>query len=213
MNIIVLGAPGAGKGTQAARIVEAFGIPHISTGDLLRAAVQAGTELGKAAASYMDDGQLVPDDLVIGLVRERLSQSDTETGFILDGFPRNTAQAVALDTQLALLDKDIDHVLAIEVDPDLIVARISSRRSCPACGRITTAAEGAVCALCGATLVQRVDDREETVRTRLAVYAEQTEPLLDYYTRCGVLSVIDGDRSVDEVWADVRAALDDGGKS
>ncbi len=208
MNIVLLGAPGAGKGTQAARIIEAYGLPHISTGDILRAAVANGTELGLEAKRYMDAGELVPDAVVIGLVKDRLSQSDTDKGFILDGFPRTTAQAEALDVELDSLGKSIDAAIAVIVDPEVIVSRLTSRRTCGECGRITSAAEGDTCVACGGALVQRDDDNETTVRNRLDVYERSTAPLIDYYGSKGVLHSLDGDRPVDVVWAEVKAILE-----
>jgi len=208
MNIVLLGAPGAGKGTQAAKIIEAYGVPHISTGDILRAAVANQTPLGLEAKRYMDAGELVPDEVVIGLVSTRLAEPDTEKGFILDGFPRTTAQAEALDGELVSLGKSIEAAVAITVDPEVIVARLTSRRTCSGCGRITSVTEGATCEACGGDLVQRDDDNEATVRNRLDVYERSTAPLIDYYRRAGVLHEIDGDRPVDVVWADVKQALE-----
>ena len=208
MNIVLLGAPGAGKGTQAARIIEAYGLPHISTGDILRAAVANGTPLGLEAKKYMDAGELVPDSVVIGLVADRLQEPDTAEGFILDGFPRTTAQAEALDAELVSLGKEIDSAVAVSVDPEVIVGRLTSRRTCRACGRITNVSEGAECATCGGELYQRDDDNESTVRNRLDVYARSTAPLIDYYRGKDVLHEIDGDRPVDVVWADVRSVLE-----
>lgn len=208
MNIVLLGAPGAGKGTQAKMIIEEYGLPHISTGDILRAAVANKTKLGLEAKKYMDAGDLVPDEVVIGLVKDRLSEPDTEKGFILDGFPRTTAQAVALDEELADLGKSITAALAIEVDPEVIVGRLTSRRTCKACGRITSASEGDTCSVCGGELFQREDDNEKTVRNRLEVYARSTAPLIAYYGGQNVLSTIDGDRDVAVVFADVKAALE-----
>jgi adenylate kinase len=208
MNIVLLGAPGAGKGTQAARIIETYGIPHISTGDILRAAVANATPLGLEAKRYMDAGELVPDEVVIGLVSTRLSEPDTDAGFILDGFPRTTAQAEALDSELMELGKSIEAAVAITVDPEVIVGRLTSRRTCRACGRITNASEGATCAACGGDLYQRDDDNETTVRNRLDVYERSTAPLIDYYGGKGVLHEIDGDRPVEVVWADVKSALE-----
>lgn len=208
MNIVLLGAPGAGKGTQAARIIEAYGLPHISTGDILRAAVANGTPLGLEAKKYMDAGDLVPDSVVIGLVADRLQEQDTAKGFILDGFPRTTAQAEALDAELVSLGKEIDAAVAVSVDPEVIVERLTSRRTCRACGRITNVSEGDTCATCGGELYQRDDDNEATVRNRLDVYARSTAPLIDYYGGKGVLHEIDGDRPVDEVWVDVRSVLE-----
>ena len=208
--IILLGAPGAGKGTQAERIIDEYSVPHISTGDILRAAVAAGTPLGLEAKRYMDEGALVPDEVVIGLVKERLTQPDTDTGFILDGFPRTLPQAEALDTALSEVGKSIDIALAVVVDPEVIVGRLTARRTCTACGKITTVAalvDGA-CPYCGGEVYQRDDDNETTVRNRLNVYAESTAPLIGYYGGKGVLVEVDGDRPVDVVWADVKSALE-----
>ena len=192
MNIVLLGAPGAGKGTQAAKLVEEFGTPHISTGDMLRAAVKAGTPLGQKAKSFMDAGDLVPDDVIIGLVTERLQDPDTEKGFILDGFPRTSAQAVALDAELSKLGRPLDAALLVDVDPEVIVKRLTSRRMCPKCG---------------GEMYQRDDDNEATVRNRLDVYEKSTAPLIDYYRGCDLLVSIDGDRDPNVVYADVKQAL------
>ena len=208
MNVVLLGAPGAGKGTQAQKMIETYGIPQISTGDILRAAVKAGTPLGLEAKRYMDAGELVPDEVVIGLVKSRLAEPDTAKGFILDGFPRTTAQAEALDVELESLGKTIDSAIAITVDPEVIVARLTSRRTCRECGTITTTGAGDACLKCGGELYQRDDDNETTVRNRLDVYARSTAPLVDYYGSKGVLHEIDGDRPVDVVFADVNAALE-----
>ena len=208
MNIVLLGAPGAGKGTQAQNIIAEYKLPHISTGDILRAAVANKTPLGLEAKKYMDAGDLVPDEVVIGLVKDRLAQPDAEKGFILDGFPRTTAQAVALDEELSDLGKAIDAAIAIDVDPEVIVERLTSRRTCKGCGRITSASEGDTCKKCGAELYQRDDDNEKTVRNRLDVYAKSTAPLIDYYGGKGVLHNIDGDRPVDVVWTDVKNVLE-----
>lgn len=208
MNIVLLGAPGAGKGTQAQNIINEYQLPHISTGDILRAAVANKTPLGLEAKKFMDAGDLVPDEVVIGLVKDRLAQPDAEKGFILDGFPRTTAQAVALDEELSDMGKEIDAAIAINVDPEVIVERLTSRRTCKACGRITNASEGDTCSACGGELYQRDDDNEATVRNRLNVYATSTAPLIDYYGGKGVLHDIDGDRPVDVVWADVKSVLE-----
>ncbi|MCL2324588.1 MAG: adenylate kinase [Actinomycetia bacterium] len=208
MNIVLLGAPGAGKGTQAARLIEEYHVPHISTGDIFRAALSEGTPLGLEAKKYMDAGELVPDQLVIDLMDERLSQADTAPGFILDGFPRTAAQAVALDEALGASDRVIDVALSIDVDPEVIVKRLSSRRTCASCGRITSADEGTSCKECGGALEQRADDNESTIRNRLSVYEEQTAPLINYYQGKGLLVEIDGDRPVETVWADVKAACE-----
>jgi adenylate kinase len=208
VNIVLLGAPGAGKGTQAEKLIDAYGIPQISTGDILRAAVAAGTELGVAAKRYMDAGELVPDEVVIGLVKSRLAEPDTDPGFILDGFPRTTAQAEALDAQLDAIGKNIDAAVAITVDPEVIVGRLTSRRVCRSCGAITSVSAGETCPKCGGELYQRDDDNEATVRNRLEVYARSTAPLIDYYGAKGLLHEIDGDRPVDGVFAEVKAALE-----
>ena len=211
MNLVLLGAPGAGKGTQAELIIETYGLPHISTGDILRKAVADGTPLGLEAKRYMDAGELVPDEVVIGLVKERLSQPDTGAGFILDGFPRTVVQAQALDAALGELGKSIDAAVAIVVDPEVIVERLTSRRTCRTCNKITSlaslAADG-TCPSCGGEVYQRDDDNEATVRNRLEVYERSTAPLVDYYRSAGVLSEIDGDRPVAVVFADVKAALE-----
>ena len=206
MNIVLLGAPGAGKGTQAAKLVEEFATPHISTGDILRAAVKNQTELGKKAKGYMDAGDLVPDGLIIDLMDERLREPDCEKGFILDGFPRTTAQAVALDDMLARLERPLDAALLVDVDPEVIIKRLTERRCCKECGYIGTAAD-ASCPKCDGEMYQRDDDNEATVRNRLDVYAKSTSPLIDYYKGKGLLKSVDGDRPVDTVYADVKAVL------
>ena len=206
MNIVLLGAPGAGKGTQAAKLVEEFATPHISTGDILRAAVKNQTELGKKAKGYMDAGDLVPDSLIIDLMDERLREPDCEKGFILDGFPRTTAQAVALDDMLVRLERPLDAALLVDVDPEVIIKRLTERRCCKECGYIGTAAD-ATCPKCGGEMYQRDDDNETTVRNRLDVYAKSTSPLIDYYKGKGLLKSVDGDRPVDTVYVDVKAPL------
>ena len=207
MNIVLLGAPGAGKGTQAAKLVEDMGLCHISTGDILRAAVKDQTELGKKAKEYMDAGDLVPDELIIEMMKERIQQPDTEKGVILDGFPRTTTQAVALDNMLHELNRPLDAALLIDVDPEVIVKRLSSRRVCRDCGYIGTAAD-AVCPQCGGEMYQRDDDNEATVRNRLDVYEKSTSPLIDYYRGCDLLVTIDGDRDPNEVYAEVKSTLE-----
>lgn len=206
MNIVLLGAPGAGKGTQATKLVEEFGTPHISTGDMLRAAVKAGTPLGKKAKSYMDAGDLVPDKVIIDLVLERLQKPDTEKGFILDGFPRTSAQAVALDAELSKLNRPLDAALLIDVDFEIIVKRLTSRRMCRECDFIGSVAD-TVCPKCGGDMYQRDDDNEATVRNRLDVYEKSTAPLIDYYRGCNLLVSIDGDRDPNAVYVDVKKAL------
>ena len=206
MNIVLLGGPGAGKGTQAAKLVEEFKTPHISTGDMLRAAVKAGTPLGRKAKGYMDAGELVPDDVIIGLVIDRLQEPDTDAGFILDGFPRTSAQAVALDAELGKLERPLDAALLIDVDPEVIVKRLCSRRMCRDCGFIGSEAD-ATCPKCGGEMYQRDDDNETTVRNRLDVYEKATSPLIDYYRGSELLVSIDGDRDPEIVYADVKEAL------
>lgn len=206
MNIVLLGAPGAGKGTQAALLVEECGLCHISTGDILRAAVKNQTELGVKAKGYMDAGELVPDDLIIDLMRERFQEPDTAKGVILDGFPRTTTQAVALDTMLAELERPLGAALLIDVDFEVIVNRLCSRRMCKECGHIGTAADAA-CPKCSGEMYQRDDDNETTVRNRLDVYEKSTSPLIDYYRGCELLVTIDGDRDPKLVYADVKEAL------
>lgn len=206
MNIVLLGAPGAGKGTQAQKLVEKFGFDHISTGDLLRAAVKAGTELGKEAKGYMDAGKLVPDSVVIGLVKERLGMPEAAAGFILDGFPRNTSQAESLDAELAGMGVSLDAALLVSVEPEVIVERLSSRRTCRTCGYTGTAADE-TCPRDGGEMYQRDDDRPETIKQRLDVYEESTAPLVGYYRDKGLLREVDGDRSQDEVYADVKTLL------
>ncbi len=212
MNIIMLGPPGAGKGTQAKMLVEEFGIPQISTGDMLRAAVAEGTELGKKAKEYMDRGQLVPDEVVIGIVRERLSKPDCHKGFILDGFPRTVPQAEALDKILQEMGKRIDCVINIVVPDEEILKRLTGRRTCRKCGAMyhvefNPPKKEGVCDKCGGELYQRDDDKEETIRKRLEVYKAQTEPLVDYYKKKGVLVDIDGTKSIQEIYQDILKVL------
>lgn len=206
MNIVLLGAPGAGKGTQAQKLVAEFGFAHISTGDLLRAAVKAGTKLGVEAKGYMDAGKLVPDALVIDLVKERLEADDAQNGFILDGFPRNTAQAVTLDSELAAMGRNLDAALLVAVPSESVVARLSFRRTCKSCG-YTAPAGVDVCPRCNGEMYQRDDDKPETIRHRLDVYENQTAPLVEYYKGHSILKEVNGDRPVDEVYADVKALL------
>lgn len=207
MNIVLLGAPGAGKGTQAAKLVEQEGLCHISTGDILRQAVKDQTDLGMKAKAFMDAGDLVPDELIIDLMRERIQQPDTAKGVILDGFPRTTTQAVALDTMLSELGRPLDAALLIDVDPEVIVGRLTSRRMCRECGAIGTVADGDKCKKCGGEMYQRDDDNEATVRNRLDVYEKSTSPLIDYYRGCDLLVTIDGDRDPEVVYTDVKQAL------
>ena len=206
MNIVLLGAPGAGKGTQGQKLVEEYGIAHISTGDLLRAAVKAQSELGKQAKAYMDAGQLVPDTLVIDLVKERLAQPDAQKGFMLDGFPRNIAQAETLDGELKEMGVELDAALLVDVPFEVIVERLSSRRTCRSCG-YTAPAGVDVCPRCGGEMYQRDDDKPETISKRLDTYQNQTQPLIDYYEGHGILKSVDGNRAVDEVYVDVKKVL------
>ena len=212
MKIILMGPPGAGKGTQAEKLVELYQIPHISTGDMFRKAQKEGTELGLKAKSYMDQGQLVPDEVTVGIVKERLAEDDCKGGFLLDGFPRTVQQADALDGILVELGMALDRVVNIEVDKAFLVDRLTGRRVCRSCGatfHVTNKApkvEG-VCDKCGGELYQRNDDKVETVSNRLDVYAAQTAPLIEYYQSKGIMSSIDGSKSMEEVLADIRTAL------
>lgn len=206
MKLVLLGAPGAGKGTQSARMVKEWGLTHISTGDILRQAVANQTPLGIQAKTYMDAGELVPDFIVIGLVKSRIAEV-AESGFILDGFPRNISQAQALDKELAEIGITLDRALSIDVDREMIVKRLTSRRACDSCARITNASEGDKCSACGGRLVQREDDNEKTVRNRLDVYNRSTAPLVGYFRDKGILTAIDGSKSADNVWTDIRTSL------
>ncbi len=212
MKIILMGPPGAGKGTQAEKLVDLYQIPHISTGDMFRKAQKEGTELGLKAKSYMDQGQLVPDEVTVGIVKERLAEDDCKDGFLLDGFPRTVQQADALDGILVELGMALDRVVNIEVDKTFLVDRLTGRRVCRACGvtfHVTNKApkvEG-VCDKCGGELYQRNDDTVETVSNRLDVYAAQTAPLIEYYQSKGIMSSIDGSKSMEDVLADIRTAL------
>ncbi|NTU71020.1 MAG: adenylate kinase [Coriobacteriia bacterium] len=213
MNIVLLGAAGAGKGTQAAKLIEVFGLTHISTGDIFRKNVAEGTELGAEAKRYMDEGQLVPDSVVIAMVKDRLSQPDCDAGFMLDGFPRTLPQAEALDGALVEMGKKLDSVVAIEVPRDVLMGRLTSRRQCRGCGRIYNvmgempATEGS-CDTCGGEVYQRDDDTVEAATKRLNDYDAITSQLVPFYSKQGILRSIDGNRPVDAVFADVRAALE-----
>ncbi|RJQ53578.1 MAG: adenylate kinase [Actinobacteria bacterium] len=211
MNLILLGAPGAGKGTQAKRIASAYGLVHISTGDMLREAVAAGTDLGREAKQYMDRGDLVPDSVVIGIVRERISQPDASKGFLLDGFPRTVPQADALSAALAAMGKKVDAAIDIEVSESELLRRLTGRRSCPECGKVyhmsfNRPPQPGECE-CGGELVQRSDDTEKTVTNRLRVYQEQTAPLIGYYRDRDLLKTVDGNGTPDEVASRIDSVL------
>ena len=212
MYILLMGPPGAGKGTQAASLVKKYGIPHISTGDMFRAAVKEGTALGQKAKACMDAGKLVPDEITIGIVRERLAKPDCAKGFILDGFPRTVEQADALKGILAELSIALTRAVDISVPKDELIARVTGRRICKNCGatyhvRFHPTAKDGVCDTCGGETYQRADDSEETMRSRLSVYEEQTKPLVDYYQKAGLYSRINGSQPMDKVFADVEASL------
>ncbi|KEK22574.1 adenylate kinase [Bacillus gaemokensis] len=212
MNLILMGLPGAGKGTQAEQIVAKYNIPHISTGDMFRAAMKAETELGLQAKSFIDKGALVPDEVTIGIVRERLSQEDCAKGFLLDGFPRTVAQASALEEIMKDLGKKIDYVLNINVDSGLLLKRLTGRRICKECGatyhlEFNPPAKADVCDKCGGELYQRSDDNEETVANRLDVNIKQTKPLLDFYEELGYLKSINGEQDINKVFADIDVLI------
>jgi adenylate kinase len=204
MNLVFLGPPGAGKGTQAIGVSEKYGIPHISTGDILRFEIKQGTKLGLEAKSFMDAGKLVPDDVVIGIVAQRLSQVDCKKGFLFDGFPRTVVQAQALAKQAA-----IELVINIDVPDDVIVARLSGRRVCKNCGATyhVSNMKGDACSVCGGPLIQRADDSQETILNRLAVYHAQTQPLIDLYQAQGLLKTVDGTKDIDTVFRDICSIL------
>lgn len=212
MKIIMLGAPGAGKGTQAKKIAEKYSIPHISTGDIFRANIKGGTELGMKAKSYMDQGQLVPDEVTIGMLLDRISEADCANGYVLDGFPRTIPQAESLTAALEQRGEKIDYAVNVDVPDENIVTRMSGRRACLACGatyHIVYSApktEG-VCDTCGEKLVIREDDKPETVQKRLTVYHDQTQPLIDYYQNAGILVTVDGTKNLNDVFADITAIL------
>ena len=212
MRIIMLGAPGAGKGTQAKKIADLCNIPHISTGDIFRANIKEGTELGKKAKSYMDAGALVPDELVCDLVVDRIQQDDCTNGYILDGFPRTIPQAEALTNALNAIEQKLAHALNFDVPDENIIKRMAGRRSCVGCGATyhvefnPPKVEGA-CDVCGEELILRDDDKPETVKNRLNIYHKETEPLIEYYEKQGLVSTIDGTQSMDKVSEDIRKIL------
>ena len=212
MKIIMLGAPGAGKGTQAKMIAEKYGLPHISTGDIFRANIKNGTELGKEAKEYMDKGLLVPDELTVRLLLDRVAQDDCKKGYVLDGFPRTIPQAEVLDEKLSELGEKVDYAINVDVPDENIVNRMSGRRACLNCGAtyhivsIPPKKEG-ICDVCGSELVLRDDDRPETVQNRLKVYHEQTQPLIDFYEKKGVLRSVDGTLPMEEVFTAITKIL------
>ncbi len=212
MKIIMLGAPGAGKGTQAQMICDKYSIPHISTGDLFRSNIKNGTELGKKAKEYMDKGQLVPDELTVQLLLDRVANDDCKNGYVLDGFPRTIPQAEVLDKELSSLGDKVDFAINVDVPDENIVRRMSGRRTCPKCGasyhieHIPPKKEG-VCDRCGAELIQRDDDKPETVQNRLSVYHEQTQPLINFYDEKAILKTVDGTKDLNDVFADIVAIL------
>jgi adenylate kinase len=213
MRIVLIGAPGGGKGTQAKMLIEKYGIPQVSTGDLLREAVAAGTPLGMRAKAAMDAGQLVSDDIVLGMIQERLSKPDAQKGFILDGFPRNIPQAEALDKMLANLDKPLQSSILIDVDFDLLMQRLTGRRTCQSCGQMynvytTPPRVEGICDKCGGTVVQRSDDNEATISNRLKVYEAQTAPLVDYYRKQGKLRTVQGIGEIKDIFKNITQILD-----
>lgn len=213
MKIIMLGAPGAGKGTQAIKIAEKYNIPHVSTGDIFRANIKGGTDLGKEAKSYMDKGQLVPDELTVRILLDRVAKDDCKDGYVLDGFPRTIAQADALDKAVAALGEKVDYAIDVDVPDENIVKRMSGRRACLKCGatyhieHVPPKKEG-VCDSCGSELVQRADDKPETVLERLNVYHEQTQPLIEYYGKKGILKSVDGTQDMQVVFEDIVKILE-----
>ena len=215
MRLVLVGAPGCGKGTHSAWIVEREGIPQISTGDILRQAVKEGTELGQQAQGFMDRGELVPDDLILGLMGERLAQPDGARGFILDGFPRTIPQAEGLARLLAERQEALDRVIQIDLAADELVRRLTSRRVCPNCKAVYNLdfkppKRDSICDACGTQVVQRADDTEATVRQRLAVYERQTAPLIDFYAERGLLAVVDGNQGYERTRAQIEALLENG---
>ncbi len=213
MKIVMLGAPGAGKGTQAKMIAEKFGLPHISTGDIFRANIKGGTELGKKAKAYMDAGQLVPDELTVEILLDRVKADDCANGYVLDGFPRTIPQAEVLSETLAKTGEKIDYAIDVDVPDSNIVKRMSGRRSCPKCGAsyhiefIPPKKEG-ICDNCGSELIMRADDKPETVQNRLSVYHQQTQPLIDFYAKQGALRTVDGTKNMKEVFQEISKILE-----
>lgn len=212
MKIIMLGAPGAGKGTQAKMIAKKYGIPHVSTGDIFRANIKGGTELGKKAKAYMEQGQLVPDEVTINMLLDRISEADCKNGYVLDGFPRTIPQAESLTKALDARGETIDYAIDVDVPDQNIVTRMGGRRACVSCGATyhivynAPKAEG-ICDTCGEKLVLRDDDKPETVQKRLTVYHDQTQPLIDYYKEAGILKSVDGTKDLNDVFADITVIL------
>lgn len=212
MRLVFMGAPGSGKGTQARRLMEAYASPQISTGDLLRAAVAAGTALGKKAKAAMDAGKLVADDIVVGMIKERLAQKDTKFGFILDGFPRSLGQAGALDKMLGEVNQPLNKAILLDVNTDNLVKRLTGRRTCKVCGHLynvyfSPSKKQGVCDIDGGELLQRADDNEATIKQRLQVYQDQTAPLIDYYKQQGKFTAVDGEGSMDEIFRRIEKVL------
>ena len=212
MRLVFMGAPGSGKGTQARRLMDAFASPQISTGDLLRAAVAAGTALGKKAKAAMDAGQLVAADIVVGMIRARLAQKDTKFGFILDGFPRSLGQATALDKMLGEVNQPLNKAILLDVKPENLIKRLTGRRTCKVCGHLynvyfSPPKKAGTCDFDGGELVQRADDNEETITKRLKVYQDQTAPLIDYYKKQNKFVAVDGEGSMDEIFRRIEKVL------
>jgi adenylate kinase len=214
MNIILMGPPGAGKGTQSEKILDYCSIPHISTGDMFREAIKNQTELGRRAQDYMNQGKLVPDEITIGLVKERLSKDDCKNGYLLDGFPRTIYQAEALETLAKEISRPVELVINIEADKEQLVERISGRRVCPSCGNsyhltFKKPIVDGICDACGSTLIQRKDDTLESLNVRLDAYENQTKPLIDFYSKKGICKNVNGLMSIDDVFLEIKTLLDE----
>lgn len=214
MRLILLGPPGAGKGTQASAIVKKYNIPHISTGDIFRENIKMGTELGKKVKEYMDKGLLVPDDIVVSIVKDRILKDDCKDGFLLDGFPRTVNQGEALDKDLSQMNLKLDKVINLDVEKEILIERITGRRICKDCGatyhiKFNPPAKKGICDNCGGNLYQRDDDTQETVEKRIEVYQQQTKPLIDYYTEKGLILNVDGSKAIDEIFETIVKALEE----
>ncbi len=214
MRLILLGPPGAGKGTQASAIVKKYNIPHISTGDIFRENIKMGTELGKKVKEYMDKGLLVPDDIVVSIVKDRILKDDCKDGFLLDGFPRTVNQGEALDKELSQMNLKLDKVINLDVEKEILIERITGRRICKDCGatyhiKFNPPAKKGICDNCGGNLYQRDDDTQETVEKRIEVYQQQTKPLIDYYTEKGLILNVDGSKAIDEIFETIVKALEE----